>query len=109
EGLRKGSPKRAQFESALVPQADLQLGVPCDIHDYTDFYVGIHHATAIGRQFRPDNPLLPNYKWVPIGYHGRASTINANGSSFHRPVGQTKAPDASQPAVYPSARLDIEL
>jgi fumarylacetoacetase len=58
----------------------VQLGLPCDIGDYTDFYVGIHHATAIGKQFRPDNPLLPNYKWVPIGYHGRASTIVASGT-----------------------------
>ena len=109
EGLRRGSAQRAKFESALVPQSAVQLGVPCDIHDYTDFYVGIHHATAIGKQFRPDSPLLPNYKWVPIGYHGRASTIVASGTGFHRPVGQTKAPDAEEPAVNPSARLDIEL
>jgi fumarylacetoacetase len=109
EGLRQGSAQRAKFEAALVPQADVTLGVPCDIRDYTDFYVGIHHATAIGKQFRPDSPLLPNYKWVPIGYHGRASTIVSSGTSFHRPVGQTKAPDAEEPAVGPSGRLDIEL
>jgi fumarylacetoacetase len=109
EGLRKGSAQRAKLEPALVAQKDVQLGVPCDIRDYTDFYVGIHHATAIGKQFRPDQPLLPNYKWVPIGYHGRASTIVASGTSFHRPVGQTKAPDAAEPAVNPSARLDLEL
>jgi fumarylacetoacetase len=109
EGLRRGSAQRAKFEAALVPQQDVTLGVPCEIHDYTDFYVGIHHATAIGLQFRPDNPLLPNYKWVPIGYHGRASTIVPSGTAFHRPVGQTKAPDAAEPAVGPSARLDIEL
>ncbi|HEX7891784.1 MAG TPA: fumarylacetoacetase [Ramlibacter sp.] len=109
EGLRHGSPHRTKFEAALVPQRDVTLGVPCDIRDYTDFYVGIHHATAIGKQFRPDNPLLPNYKWVPIGYHGRASTIVASGTAFHRPVGQTRAPDAAEPAVGPSARLDIEL
>lgn len=109
QGLRKGSTQRAQFEAALVPQAQVQLGLPCDIRDYTDFYVGIHHATAIGKQFRPDQPLLPNYKWVPIGYHGRASTIVPSGTAFHRPVGQTKAPDAAEPAVNPSARLDLEL
>ena len=109
QGLRRGSAQRAAFEAALVPQSEVALGVPCDIRDYTDFYVGIHHATAIGKQFRPDQPLLPNYKWVPIGYHGRASTIVASGTSFRRPVGQTKAPDAAQPAVNPSARLDIEL
>jgi fumarylacetoacetase len=109
EGLREGSAQRARFEAALVPQADVTLGVPCDIRDYTDFYVGIHHASAIGSQFRPDSPLLPNYKWVPIGYHGRASTIVASGTAFRRPVGQTKAPDAAAPAVRPSAKLDIEL
>jgi fumarylacetoacetase len=109
EGLRRGSAQRAKLEPALVPQSEVQMGVPCDIGDYTDFYVGIHHATAIGKQFRPDQPLLPNYKWVPIGYHGRASTIVASGTPFHRPVGQTKAPDAAEPAVNPSTRLDLEL
>ena len=109
EGLRQGSAKRGAFERALVPQAQVQLGLPCEIGDYTDFYVGIHHATAVGKQFRPDAPLLPNYKWVPIGYHGRASTINASGSSFHRPLGQTRPPDAEGPVVQPSARLDFEL
>lgn len=67
------------------------------------------HATNIGRQFRPDNPLLPNYKWVPIGYHGRSSSIGVSGESFHRPVGQTMAPGAEAPALGPSRRLDIEL
>ncbi|HSV82680.1 MAG TPA: fumarylacetoacetase [Ramlibacter sp.] len=109
EGLRAGSAQRAKFEAALVPRAEVTLGLPCDIHDYTDFYVGIHHATAVGKQFRPDSPLLPNYKWVPIGYHGRASTIVPSGTSFHRPKGQTKAPDAAEPALNPSARLDLEL
>lgn len=109
DGLRRGSKERMNFESALVPHLDVELGVPCDIGDYTDFYVGIHHAMAVGKQFRPDNPLLPNYKWVPIGYHGRASTIHASGFSFHRPKGQTKAPDEAEPAVSPSARLDLEL
>ncbi|MDB5913095.1 MAG: fumarylacetoacetase [Ramlibacter sp.] len=109
DGLQEGSTERGKFEPALLPQSQVQLGLPCDVGDYTDFYVGIHHATAVGKQFRPDSPLLPNYKWVPIGYHGRASTINASGASFHRPKGQTKAPDAAQPALNPSARLDFEL
>lgn len=109
EGLRRGSAQRPAFEAALLPQSAVQLGLPCEIGDYTDFYVGIHHATAVGRQFRPDAPLLPNYKWVPIGYHGRASTINASGAGFHRPRGQTKPPDAAEPAVNASARLDFEL
>ena len=109
KGLREGSNQRASFEAALVPQAEVVLGVPVDIGDYTDFYVGIHHATAIGKQFRPDQPLLPNYQWVPIGYHGRASTINASGHSFPRPHGQLKSPYAGVPVMEPSSRLDIEL
>ena len=64
--------------------------MPCQIGDYTDFYTSIYHATAIGKLFRPDNPLLPNYKWIPIGYHGRSSTIGISGQTFHRPVGQNQ-------------------
>ena len=109
EGLREGSAQRAVFEAALVAQSAVELGLPCEVGDYTDFYVGIHHATEVGRQFRPDNPLLPNYKWVPIGYHGRASTLQPSGASFRRPMGQVKAPDAALPVLTPSARLDIEL
>lgn len=73
------------------------MTVPCRIGDYTDFYTGIHHATTIGKLFRPDQPLMPNYKWVPIGYHGRASSIGVSGKVFKRPQGQTKAPDAAEP------------
>jgi len=69
----------------------------------------VHHATTVGKQFRPDNPLLPNYKWVPIGYHGRASSIGVSGQVFKRPQGQTKAPDAAEPGFGPSKRLDYEL
>ena len=107
--LREGSPWQAALEPALVPQADCELALPARIGDYTDFYTSVHHATNIGRQFRPDNPLLPNYKWVPIGYHGRASSIGVSGQAFHRPCGQTMPPGASQPAFGPSRRLDIEL
>ena len=85
------------------------LHLPCRVGDYTDFYVGIHHATNIGKLFRPDNPLLPNYKYVPIGYHGRASTVRSSGTPVIRPGGQRKAPDADAPTVGPSARLDFEL
>ena len=109
EGLREGSADRARFEAALVAQSDVELGLPCDVRDYTDFYTSVHHATTIGKQFRPDNPLLPNYKWVPIGYHGRASSILASGASFRRPNGQLKAPDAEAPRLAPCARLDYEL
>ena len=83
--------------------------MPCLIGDYTDFYVGIHHATNVGKQFRPDNPLLPNYKYVPIGYHGRASSVRASGEPVIRPSGQRKAPDADAPEYGPSRRLDYEL
>ncbi len=107
--LRSGSPQQAALTACLLPQADADMALPCTIGDYTDFYTGIHHATAVGKLFRPDNPLLPNYKWVPIGYHGRASSILASGASFRRPNGQLKAPDADTPRLAPCARLDYEL
>ena len=99
----------ASLRKHLVAQADVEMGVPCRIGDYTDFYTSIHHATRVGKQFRPDNPLLPNYKWVPIGYHGRASSIVASGTSIKRPRGQWKGPDEDTPQVGPSKRLDYEL
>ena len=109
DGLRAGSPHRAVFEAALHCQDQVTLGLPCDVGDYTDFYTSIHHATTIGQQMRSDNPLLPNYKWVPIGYHGRASSIVASGTAFYRPKGQTKAPDAATPSFGACQRLDYEL
>ncbi len=108
-GLRSGSKLQGDWQDCLVPQADAEYGMPARIGDYTDFYTSIYHATNIGKQFRPDNPLLPNYQWVPIGYHGRASSIVVSGTPFKRPVGQTKAPDATVPTVKASARMDIEL
>jgi len=108
-GLRTGSTQQTLWEAALLPQAEVELGLPCEVGDYTDFYAGAYHATQVGRQFRPDNPLLPNYQWVPIGYHGRASTLLASGASFHRPLGQIKPPTADAPLLAPSARLDLEL
>jgi fumarylacetoacetase len=100
---------RDEIEDHLIGQSEVRLHVPCLIGDYTDFYVGIHHATNVGRQFRPDNPLLPNYKYVPIGYHGRASSVRASGEPVTRPNGQRKPPDADLPAYGPSRRLDYEL
>ncbi|MBV8618755.1 MAG: fumarylacetoacetase [Curvibacter sp.] len=108
-GLRAGSAQQAGWQPALRPLSAVALALPCDIGDYTDFYVGIHHATAVGRLFRPDNPLLPNYQWVPIGYHGRASTIVPSGTDFRRPRGQIKGPDEAVPHLAPSQRLDLEL
>lgn len=100
---------RDDIEPQLVGQTEARMHVPCLIGDYTDFYVGIHHATNVGRQFRPDNPLLPNYKYVPIGYHGRASSVRASGEPVIRPSGQRKTPDADVPEYGPSRRLDYEL
>jgi fumarylacetoacetase len=109
EGLCEGSAKQAAWSKALLAQSAVELTVPCRIGDYTDFYTGIHHATTVGKLFRPDQPLMPNYKWVPIGYHGRASSIRVSGQRFKRPQGQTKAPDAEAPSFGPSKRLDYEL
>ncbi|MFW2367588.1 MAG: fumarylacetoacetase [Desulforhopalus sp.] len=108
-GLRSGSAEKQQLEQCMVPQAEVEYSLPCVIGDYTDFYTSIHHATSVGKLFRPDNPLLPNYKWVPIGYHGRASSINVSGQIFHRPKGQLKLPDEKKPLLGATKRLDHEL
>ena len=100
---------RAAAEPYLHLAVDCTVHLPVRIGDYTDFYVGIHHATNVGKLFRPDNPLLPNYKHVPIGYHGRASSVRPSGTKVIRPAGQTKAPDAEAPVFGPSKRLDFEL
>ncbi len=107
--LQAGSKQEAALTACLVPQTDAQMAVPCRIGDYTDFYTGIHHATTVGKLFRPDNPLLPNYKWVPIGYHGRVSSIGVSGQAVRRPLGQLKAPDAAVPVQAACKRLDYEL
>ena len=112
KALAKGSQAEEHLASALVAQSDVELTLPCQIGDYTDFYIGIHHAQRIGAQFRPDNPLLPNYKWVPIGYHGRASSIGVSGDEFPRPRGQTMpaGKNAGDPPEFgPSKRVDYEL
>ncbi|MGB1271876.1 MAG: fumarylacetoacetase, partial [Endozoicomonas sp.] len=107
--LRSGAEEEKILRSCLIPINDIEYSLPCRIGDYTDFYTSIHHATSIGSLFRPDNPLLPNYKWVPIGYHGRSSSIQVSGHCFHRPMGQTKAPDADRPSFGPCKKLDYEL
>jgi fumarylacetoacetase len=99
---------RAKAASLLVPQDEAEMALPCRIGDYTDFYTGIHHATAVGRLFRPDAPLLPNYKWVPIGYHGRSSSIGVSGQRFARPWGQARG-EGDAPVFAPSRRVDYEL
>lgn len=107
--LASGSADETAVRACLHPAADCQMHLPARIGDYTDFYVGIHHATQVGKLFRPDNPLLPNYKHVPIGYHGRASSILPSGVEIRRPNGQTKVPDADAPSFGPCRRLDYEL
>jgi fumarylacetoacetase len=107
--LAEGSALQAALQPCLRAQADCTMQLPCQIGDYTDFYTGIHHATSVGKLFRPDNPLLPNYKWVPIGYHGRASSLVVSGTPVRRPLGQLKAPTAETPTVGPCQRLDYEL
>jgi fumarylacetoacetase len=111
--LRDGSSRAREMlereSDLLVPASDAELHLPAGIGDYTDFYASVHHATNVGSMFRPDNPLLPNYKHVPIGYHGRASSIVASGVPIRRPSGQTKAPDAAAPSFGPSRMLDYEL
>jgi fumarylacetoacetase len=107
--LRAGSALESKLRPALVARASAEYSLPARIGDYTDFYTSIHHATNIGRLFRPDNPLLPNYKWMPIGYHGRASTVMVSGREFRRPRGQVMPPGAQVPIVGPTRRLDYEL
>jgi fumarylacetoacetase len=109
EVLTEGAAERAVLEPLLHHVSVCALHMPAAVGDYTDFYAGIHHALNVGKQFRPDNPLLPNYKYVPIGYHGRSSSIRPSGSPVRRPNGQRKAGDAAAPDFGPSRRLDYEL
>ena len=100
----KGRDKK--FARYLVPMKDADMHLPVSVGDYSDFYTGIHHATNVGKLLRPDNPLLPNYKWIPIGYHGRASSIVISGTPIARPSGQLKQGD--EPVFAPTKRLDYE-
>lgn len=109
DSLLDGSAMRSRLEQHLIPQSEAEYSLPAQIGDYTDFYSSIHHATAVGRLFRPDSPLLPNYKWVPIGYHGRSSSIGVSGQQFHRPYGQRLPTGRHEPTVGPCLRLDYEL
>jgi fumarylacetoacetase len=107
--LRTDSPNQTEAAACLRPQQNVTMVVPARIGNYTDFYASVHHAANVGALFRPDNPLLPNYKWVPIGYHGRASSIVISGTDVRRPSGQLKPPSAEQPVFAPSRRLDYEV
>ncbi len=107
--LATGAPEQAEVQFWLHSAADCVLHLPARVGDYTDFYAGIHHALNVGRLFRPDNPLLPNYKHVPIGYHGRASSVRPSGTPVRLPCGQRLPPGDQAPVFGPSQRLDIEL
>lgn len=107
--LREGYALQSALSTCLVAQADAEFAVPAQIGDYTDFYTSVHHATNIGKLLRPDNPLLPNYKWIPIGYHGRSSSIGISGQEVRRPVSQVMRPGATEPVLAASSRMDYEL
>ncbi len=108
-GLLTDETERDLVEPHLVPLADVTLHLPVQVADYVDFYASEHHASNVGRIFRPDQePLLPNWKHLPVGYHGRAGTVVASGTPVVRPQGQRKAPTEAAPSFGPSRRLDIE-
>jgi fumarylacetoacetase len=109
ELLSDGWPQRDEVAKHVVPRKDVEMMLPCTIGDYTDFYASIEHATNVGSMFRPDNPLLPNYKYIPIGYHGRSSSVVVSGTSFRRPEGQTRDDASKEPVFGPSRRLDYEM
>ena len=99
----------SRLGAALRPQKSLAQRLPCTVRNYTDFYASVNHATNVGSMFRPDNPLLPNYKWLPVGYHGRASSIVVDGTAIRRPRGQLKGVEAEVPAYHATRSLDYEL
>ena len=100
---------RAELQVALVPMTAAELLLPVKIAGYTDFFASVHHATNAGRLFRPDQPLLPNYKFVPVAYNGRAASIRVSGSRVQRPCGQLKAADQPAPVFAPAKRMDYEV
>ncbi|MFL5620557.1 MAG: fumarylacetoacetase [Gemmatimonadaceae bacterium] len=108
-GSSSGERVRSLGDTFLIPMRDATLLLPVRVGDYTDFYASIHHASNVGSMFRPDNALLPNYKWIPIGYHGRASSVVPSGTPVRRPFGQTREETTSPPTFGPTRRLDYEL
>jgi fumarylacetoacetase len=100
---------RGQIEASLVPTERTRFLKPVAVQNYTDFYASVHHATNVGRLFRPNQPLLPNYKWLPVGYHGRASSLVISGTGIRRPHGQTRMRGGDIPEFGPTSQLDYEL
>ena len=107
--LREGAPQADRLRPMLIAQSDIEFSVPARVGDYTDFYASVYHASNIGKLFRPDSPLTPNFKWMPIAYHGRASSIAVSGQSFRRPRGQILPPGVGSPVFSECKRLDFEL
>jgi fumarylacetoacetase len=107
--LRESVPEAERLSDCLLPQREAEFSVPAHIGDYTDFFTSQYHALNAGRLFQPDNPMLPNFKWLPIGYHGRSSSIAISGSEFHRPWGQVRPAGATAPVFGPTQALDYEL
>jgi fumarylacetoacetase len=107
--LASGSPRQPSVEAHLIPLAAAELFLPVKIGNFTDFFASVFHATNTGRMFRPDNPLLPNYKYVPAAYHGRTSSVRVSGTPVRRPLGQTKRGEETAPVFRPSRSLDYEL
>ena len=109
ELLRESSAARSSCEPLLVPMTSAHMLLPCAIGDFTDFYASVYHATNVGKLFRPSSPLRPNYKWLPVAYHGRSSSIVADGQNITRPKGQYILEGSETPVFGPTERLDYEL
>jgi len=107
--LRDSVPEAERLHDCLLPQGEAEFGLPAHIGDYTDFFTSQYHALNAGRLFQPDNPVLPNFKCLPIGYHGRSSSIAITGTNLQRPWGQVRTPGATAPVFEPTQRLDYEL
>lgn len=107
--LGEDSPVQGELAAMLHDAADCTMALPTRPGGYTDFYAGIVHATNVGSLLRPENPLMPNYKWIPIGYHGRTSSVRPSGTSVRRPRGQIKSPEAESPQLQCTDRLDYEV
>lgn len=106
--LAEGHPRWRETTECLVPQQVIELTLPARTENFTDFYSSLSHATNVGRLFRPDNPILPNYRWLPVGYTGRTSSLLVSGADVRRPYGQLKRPDVDSPVFAPCRRLDYE-
>ncbi|MBV5293633.1 MAG: fumarylacetoacetase [Curvibacter lanceolatus] len=108
-GLRVGAPQAAAWRACLVPQAEAEYQLPVEVGNYTDFFTSAHHALNAGRVFQPGRELLPQFKWLPIGYHGRASTVAISNTPLQRPAGQIMLPGQIRPVYAPTRQLDFEL